>query len=85
MTSLYQISNMISDSIIVLTKEVGRGIKISFGEEKLTCFVVSHKLQAGIFYALPIQYANCFINASKLIVLNFTIFCLSAYPNLLES
>ncbi|KAM3327141.1 protein NO VEIN isoform X1 [Capsicum chacoense] len=40
--------NMVSDSIVVMRKEVvGSGIiKISFGEEKLTCFVVSQKLQA---------------------------------------
>lgn len=41
--------NMVSDSIVVMRKEVmGNGIiKISFGEEKLTCLVVSQKLQAG--------------------------------------
>ncbi|CAN4120815.1 unnamed protein product [Withania somnifera] len=40
--------NMVSDSIVVMRKEVvGNGIiKISFGEEKLTCFVVSQKLRA---------------------------------------
>lgn len=40
--------NMVSDSIIVIRKEVvGSGIiKISFGEKKLTCFVVSQRLQA---------------------------------------
>ncbi|XP_019264189.1 PREDICTED: uncharacterized protein LOC109241829 [Nicotiana attenuata] len=40
--------NMLSDSIVVMRKEaVGNGIiKVSFGEEKLTCFVVSQKLRA---------------------------------------
>ncbi|KAJ8547079.1 hypothetical protein K7X08_010665 [Anisodus acutangulus] len=42
--------NMLSDSIIVMRKEVvGNGIiKVSFGEEKLTCFVVSQKLRSDV-------------------------------------
>ncbi|CAN4090882.1 unnamed protein product [Withania somnifera] len=45
-----QFRNMVNDSILVMRKEVmGNGIiKISFGEEKLTCFVVSQKLRADI-------------------------------------
>ncbi|KAH0635064.1 hypothetical protein KY289_038096 [Solanum tuberosum] len=41
--------NMVSDSIVVMRKEVvGNGIiKISCGEEKLTCLVVSQKVQPG--------------------------------------
>ncbi|XP_055813898.1 protein NO VEIN-like isoform X2 [Solanum dulcamara] len=40
--------NMLSESIIVMRKEVvGNGIiKVSFGEEKMTCYVVSQKLRA---------------------------------------
>ncbi|XP_006360950.1 uncharacterized protein [Solanum tuberosum] len=40
--------NMLSDSIIVMRKEVvGNGIvNVSYGEEKMTCYVVSQKLQA---------------------------------------